>query len=136
MLDISKGQLKNQNVQVVNNMQQVITEVCATSMRNTGTDTLYSEQKQDKRCKKLASQICHTSKNSSKSFTLSAKGVLQKHQYIHGLQHDITIAPHSLFSTILQAFHDSKVIKEPFVHLRQSEDVIVVPNYDRTLLSM
>ena len=41
---------------------------------------LCNEQKQNNMCKMLASQKCHSNKNSSKSFTLSADGVLQKHQ--------------------------------------------------------
>ena len=89
-------------------MQQVIAEGYATSMLTVGIDTLQNEQKWDKTCKTLASKIHHSSKNSSKSFTLSAEGVLQKHQYIHGLQHDVTIAPHSLVPTILHEFYDSK----------------------------
>ena len=56
----------------------------------------------------LASQICHSNKNSLKSFTLSTDGVLQKHQHIHGLQHDITIVPCLLVPTILHEFLDSK----------------------------
>ena len=39
---------------------------------------------------------------------MSASGILQKHQYGHGLQHDITIAPCSLLPTIQHEFHDPK----------------------------
>ena len=39
---------------------------------------------------------------------MSASGILQKQQYIHGSQHYISIAPHSLVPTILYEFHDSK----------------------------
>ena len=77
-------------------------------MHTIAVDMLLNEQKQDKMCKKLASQIYCSNKNSSKSFTLSADGVLQKHQCINGLQYDMTIAPCSLIPTILHEFHDSK----------------------------
>ena len=118
ILNIYKELLGYLQVQVVNNTQYVVTKVCVTSMHTVGTDILWSEQKWDKMCKKQASQIHHSKKNSSKSFTLSADGVLQKHQYIHGLQHNITIASCSLVPTILLQFHDINVIREPFVHLR------------------
>ena len=89
-------------------MTQVVLEVCATSMQTVGIDMLHSEQNWDNMCKKLAMQLCHSNKNSSKSFNLSADGVLQKYQHIHGLQHDVAIAPHSLVPTILHEFYDSK----------------------------
>ena len=68
---------ENPKVQVVNNTQQVVAEVYATTMHIIGIDTLCKEQKQDETCKKLASQIHHGNKNSSMSFILSADGVLQ-----------------------------------------------------------
>ena len=107
-LNTYKEPLENAKVQIVNNTQQVLMEVSATSMHTVGIGVLYNEQKWDKIWKTLVPQICHSNKNSSKSFTLSADGVLQKHQYIHGLQHDVTIARHSLVPTILHGFHDSK----------------------------
>ena len=91
MLNIYKELLENPTVQVVNNAQQVVMEACATSMHIVGIDMFGNEQKWDNTCKQLASQICWSNKDSSKSFNLSADGVLQKHQYIHGLQHDMTI---------------------------------------------
>ena len=39
---------------------------------------------------------------------MSANGILQKQQYIHGSEKEITRAPHSLVPTILHEFHDSK----------------------------
>ena len=39
---------------------------------------------------------------------MSASGILQKHQNIHGLQHDETIVLHKLVPTILHEFQDSK----------------------------
>ena len=113
MLNIYKEPLENQNVQVVNITQQAISEVCATILH-----TVWIKQTLDKTHYKLALQICHINKNSSKSFALSADGVLQKNQYIHFLQYDITIVPSSLLPTILHEFHDLKVFKEPFICLR------------------
>ena len=48
---------------------------------------------------------------------MSVNGILQKQLYIHGLKHDITIAPHSLVPTKLHEFHDLKVTKELSTHL-------------------
>ena len=108
ILNMHKKPLENPKVQVINNTQWVVTKVCATRMHTIGIAILCHEQNWDKMCKMVISKIHHNNKISPKSFTLSADGVLQKHQYIHGLQHDITIAPCSLVHTILHYFHDSK----------------------------
>ena len=42
------------------------------------------------------------------SVTMSTSGILNKHQYIQGLECDVTIAPHSLVPTILHEFYYSK----------------------------
>ena len=81
MLNIYKVPLENPNIQVVNNMQQVVTEVYATSMHTIGIDTLCYEKKGDNMSKELALPICHSDKNSSRSFNLFADGVLPKYQY-------------------------------------------------------
>ena len=47
-------------------------------------------------------------KTNISSVTVSVGGILQNHQCIHGLQHDVTIAQCSLVPTILHEFHDSK----------------------------
>ena len=73
-----------------------------------------NEKKCDKICKQLASHLCHSKKNSFKSVTMSESAILQKHQYVHALQYDITIAPCSLVPTILHEFHDSKVYQWTF----------------------
>ena len=39
---------------------------------------------------------------------MSGNGILQKQQYIHGLKHDVPIAPHSLIPAMLHEFHDAK----------------------------
>ena len=44
-LNIYKEPLENPKVQVINNMQQVVTEVYATSMHTIGIDMLCNEQK-------------------------------------------------------------------------------------------
>ena len=69
---------------------------------------LCTEQKQDTIYKKLTSQLCHSKKGNTKSIIMSVNGILQKQQYIHGLKHDVTIAPQSLIPTTLHEFHDSK----------------------------
>ena len=53
MLDIYKEQLENPKLQVVNNAQQVVTEVCGTSMQTIGIDMLHNEQKCNK-CAKVS----------------------------------------------------------------------------------
>ena len=44
MLNIYKEPLEIPKVQIVNNVQQAVMEVCATSMHTIGIDTLCSEQ--------------------------------------------------------------------------------------------
>ena len=39
---------------------------------------------------------------------ISASGILQRQQYVHGSKHDITIALHSLVPVILHEFHNCK----------------------------
>ena len=60
-----------------------------------------TEQKWDIMCKKLASQLCCSNKSSFKLVIMSENSILQKQQYIHGLKHDITIAPHTPVPAIL-----------------------------------
>ena len=71
-------------------------------------DMFYNEQKQNKMCKKLASQIHCRNKNVFKLVILCANGILQRSKYIHGLQHDVAIASHSLIPTTMHEFYDSK----------------------------
>ena len=67
-----------------------------------------TEQKWDIMCRKLAPQLHHGNNSNFQSAILSVNGILQKNQYIHGLKHDITIAPNSLLPNVLHEFHDSK----------------------------
>ena len=93
---------------IVNNTQEVSIEICANSVHTISISMFCTEQKWDKTCKKLVSQICHGNRSNFKSVTMYVGGILQKHQYVHGLQHDITAVPHSLVPTTLHDFHDSK----------------------------
>ena len=108
MLNIYEEPLENPKVQIVSNSQSVVMEICATSMHTVDTNMLCNEQKWDKTFKKLASQVRHSNKNSFKPVTLSANGISQKHQYVHSLQHDVTIVPCSLVPDNLHEFHGSK----------------------------
>ena len=112
MLNIYEEPLETQT-QVVINRQQFVTEVCATNMHTLSVGTLCNEQEWYKMCRTLVS---YSNKNSFNSVTVSARGILQKHQYIHWLQHDVAIAPCSLLPMILHKFHDSKGHQE----IRQS----------------
>ena len=82
-------------------------EIHATSMHAISTTMLCTEQRWDIMCKKLASQLCQSNKGSFQSVIMSANGIL-KRQYVHGLRHDVTIAPHSPVPTILHEYHKSK----------------------------
>ena len=87
--------MKNLNTHIVSNTKENVTEIWATDIHNLSMSILCTEKKWNKMCRKLASQIWCGNKSSFKSVIMSAIGILQK-QYIHGLKHDITIAPHSL----------------------------------------
>ena len=84
-------------------------EICTVDINTRGTTILYSEQKQDITCRKLASQVCHSNKSIFKSVIMSTNSILQKQQYIPVLKHDATIAPWSLLLSILHEFHNSRV---------------------------
>ena len=61
-LHIYKEPLKNPKAQSVHNTQQVIMEICTTSMHTVSIGMLYSEQTWDMMCKNLALQFCHGKK--------------------------------------------------------------------------
>ena len=63
MFNIYEKPFENPKAQVVNNTQQFVMEACATSMHSISIGTLCNEQKWDKMCKKLASQMHHSNKN-------------------------------------------------------------------------
>ena len=58
MLDIYKEPLENAKAQVINNTKQDVMEIYVTSIHIISIHMLHNEQKWDKTCKKLASQIC------------------------------------------------------------------------------
>ena len=107
-LNIYNGPWEIPKAQVGNNTQVIVMEICATNMHNVSTSMLHTEGKWDKTCRKLVSQIYYGNKSRFKSVIMSTSGILQKHQYVHSLQHDVTVAPHSLVPTFLHEFHDSK----------------------------
>ena len=107
-LTIYKEILENTKTPVASNTQENVREIHATDKHTISTTMLYIEQKWDIMCRKLVSQLCHSKKSSFKSVIIIASGILQKHQYLHGLKHDVTIAACSLVPTILHQFHDSK----------------------------
>ena len=49
-----------------------------------------------------------SSKNNSNTIVISANGLLQKQQYVHGLKHDVTIALCSIVPLILYEFSNFK----------------------------
>ena len=77
-------------------------------MHTVSITMLHTEQWWNITYKKLVSQLCHSIKSSFKSVKMSENGILQKQQNMHGLKHDITVAPCSLVPTILHEFNDSK----------------------------
>ena len=100
--------LENPTTPAVSNTQGYVTEVSANEMPTVSDTMLCTEQKRDIMCKKLASQLCHSINSSFKSVKMSENGIPQKHQYTHGLKHDIAIALHSLVPTMLHEFYDFK----------------------------
>ena len=77
MLNIYNNLLENQKAWVVNYTQEVVMEICATTMHTISTSTMYNEQKRDKMCKKLVSQIYYSNKSHFRSVTMSVGGILQ-----------------------------------------------------------
>ena len=65
-LNIYEEPLENPKAQVVNNIQLVVAEICATNMHTISTRML---------CNILASQIHHGTKKSFKSVTMSAHSI-------------------------------------------------------------
>ena len=100
--------------------QSQVMELCATYSQKVDANVLHTEQIQATTCIKLASQLHHNSKGKQPSVVMSTKGLLQKHQYIHVLQHDITMASHSLMPIILKEFHDSKGHQGP-IHIFETK---------------
>ena len=118
-LNIYKEPLENPKAPVVSNMQENVTAICTTDMHTISTAMLHTEQKWDILYMKLVSQKCHGNTSSFMSVIMSANSILQKQQYIHGLNmtspyHYIHQYQLSYVSSMTQ-----KVTKEPFVCLKQ-----------------
>ena len=105
-LIIYKEPLGNPKTPVVSSMQGNLMEICTTDMHTVSTTMLYTDQKCNITCRKLLSQLHHGNKSSFKSAIMSEIRSYKK--YIHGIKHDVTIAPWSLVLMILHEFHDCK----------------------------
>ena len=104
-LNIYQEPLENPKRPVVSNMQGHVMETCNSHAHQSPT-MLHTEQMQT--CKRNSATIMPSNKSSFKSVLMSANSILQKHKYIPGLKHDITITPCSLVPTIQHEFHDFK----------------------------
>ena len=80
MSDSYEELMENAKIPAVSNMQEHVTEACATNMHSLITTKLHTEQT----CNKLSSQLCCCNKGNFKSVIMSANIILQKQQYIHG----------------------------------------------------
>ena len=87
---------------------QHATEVNANKICALDNNIHITTQRWDITCEQLASQSCHSNKNTLKTAVISANGMVQKQQYVHGLKYDVTIAPHSIIPIILLEFHNCK----------------------------
>ena len=76
-LNIYKEPMQNPKIQVANNTQEIVMEICATNMDNISTSILCTEQLWDKPCRKLATQICCGNKSSFKSVIISVSGIVK-----------------------------------------------------------
>ena len=83
---------RSKNVKAIN-IQQHITEVNTSKIHTLNSNVLHAEQKQDITCKKLASQSHCSNQNTFNTVLISADGIPQKQQHVHGLKHVITTAP-------------------------------------------
>ena len=66
------------------------------------------QQKKDTNCRNLAAKSCHKNINSFNPVMISTGSLLQKQQNVNGFKHDVIVAPHSIVTTILHEFHNSK----------------------------
>ena len=77
-LNIYTEQCENLKTPVVSKTQEIIMKICATDMHTINTSMFHTEQKWNKTCRELVSQILHCNKNSFKSVIMSAGSILQK----------------------------------------------------------
>ena len=109
-------------------------EVNASKIHIKNSNVLHAEQKSDITCKKIASQSNHSNKNIFNTVIISADGILQKKQYIHGLKHNVTLAPCSIVPIILHKsknskghrgiIHMFKVLRRSYWLLKLGQDVV------------
>ena len=85
-----------------------IIEIVTTDLQTISINKLYTKQKRDIHFRKLAVQSDHKNKNTFKAVIISPDGLLQKQQYLHGLNYDVTIAPWSVAPIIPHEFYASK----------------------------
>ena len=136
MLSIYKDPLENPKAQVVKMHNRLLQKYLLPACKPYKMICSIKSENGTTWIKKLAWKIHHSNKNSSSSLTLSAYGALQKHQYVHDLQHDVTIAQCLLIPTILHEFHDFKGHQETICMFEAVRRFYWWPNYGRILLSI
>ena len=65
-------------------IQQQVTKVNMSKIHTLNSYVLHAEQKWDIICKKLTSQSHHSNRKTFNIVVISANGILQKQQYVHG----------------------------------------------------
>ena len=106
-LDIYKDPVENSKT-AIHYTEECTAEVVTNNINTLSSYRLCAEQKKDINFRNLAAQSHCKNRNSFNSVMISDDGLLQKQQYVHGLKHDVIIAPHSIIPIILHEFHNSK----------------------------
>ena len=101
MIDIYNNPIEDPKKKPKASKLQHITEVNISKIDTLDGNVLYDDQMWDITCKKLASQSHHSNKDTYSTVVISANCILQNHQSVHGLKHEITIVPHSDVLVIL-----------------------------------
>ena len=81
-LDIYKESLDNPKTC---DIMTCTSEMVSSNIQILCSDKLHTKQKKDIHCRKLAAQLHHKNKNTFKPVMISPDGLLQKQQYVHGL---------------------------------------------------
>ena len=108
MLDIYRDPIENPIMLKASDLQQQVTEVNTSKIHTLNSNVLHAEKKLDITCRNLALQSHHSNKNTFDMVVISAGSILQKQHYVHGLKHDITIAPGPIVPINLSEFHNCK----------------------------
>ena len=116
-LDTYREPTENPKTAALNNTKECTAEVAANKIQTLSTHTLCAKQRKDINCRNLASQSCHKTE-CFHPVMMSTESLLQKQQYVHGLKHDVAVAPLSYqqFSMGSTIPRDSK---EPFIPSKQ-----------------